>query len=92
MYYVFQVTTLGGDVNTWSAQQIEYLQEPTLSTFPPSSRTPTGAPSYQRSHSAHRAITWSAQQLECTRMNPSTWLAPSDCDEHLRQPECTRPL
>ena len=30
MYYVFQVTTLGGDVNTWSAQQIEYLQEPTL--------------------------------------------------------------
>ena len=35
MYYVFQVTTLGGDVNTWSGQQIEYLQEPTYSTFPP---------------------------------------------------------
>ena len=92
MYYVFQVTTLGGDVNTWSGQQIEYLQEPTSSTFPPRSCTPTGAPSHQRSLSTHRAITWSAHYLELTLMNPSTWLAPSDRDERLRMPESTRPL
>ena len=92
MYYEFQVTTLGGDVSTWSGQQIEYLQEPTSSTFPPRSRTTTGAPSQQRSLSTHRAITWNAHYLEHTRMNPPTWLAPSDSDERLRMPEYTRPL
>ena len=43
MYYELQVTTLGGDVNTWRVQQIEYLQEPTFSTFPPYDRVPAGA-------------------------------------------------